>query len=267
MKINKIILPAICMMLMMASCKTAENLTYFDDIALTQSGTLQAARTGITITPEDELKITVTSAVPAATAHFNIPATDIATSKQVENSTNGRIATYVVDRSGDIDFPSLGKIHVAGMTTTQVKDYLTDRISKTVKDPLVQVSLLNFKINMLGEVRAPQVISPDTERINILEALAACGDLTEYGNRENVLVIRENPDGTLNYGRVNLKDSKLTQSPYFYLQQHDVVYVSPNAVRQENSKYNQNNGFKLSVISTVVSSVSVIASLVIALTR
>ena len=125
--------------------------------------------------------------------------------------------------------------------------------------------LVNFKVNVLGEVDEPKVVESKRERLTLFDALAACGDLTEYGRRDAVAVIRENPDGTSTYATLNLADSKITSSPYFVLKQNDVVYVAPNDIKQSNSKYNQNNGFKLSVISTVISGISVIASLVIAL--
>lgn len=270
MKIKKINLLAIILCsltLLTASCSVKHDLAYFEDISESQQGILKAAKQSISIVPKDELTITVHSKVPAAVAHFNLPATDLAFSSQKTVSTeNMKLATYVVDSNGDIDFPVFGKIHVAGMTTEQVKDYLTKRISETVKDPVVAVHLVNFKVNILGEVKEPKVLYPGSERYTILEALAECGDLTEYGRRENVIVMREREDGNYEYGKIDLHDSHLTESPYFYLQQNDVVYVSPNSIRQANSKYNQNNGFKLTVISTIISGVSVITSLVIALT-
>ncbi len=118
----------------------------------------------------------------------------------------------------------------------------------------------------MGEVEKPGPVKVSTERLSVFDALVAAGDLTDYGRRENVLVIRE-IDGKKVYQRLNLKDSKVVESPFFYLQQNDVVYVEPNSIRQANSKYNSNNAFKLTVISSVISAVSVITSLVIALTR
>lgn len=127
------------------------------------------------------------------------------------------------------------------------------------------VSLVNFTVVVAGEVRTPQTVKVNRNRFTILEALSAAGDLTEYGERSNVLLIREE-SGERKYVRINLNESDILTSPYYYMQPNDYLYVSPNNVRQENSKYNQNNGFKLSIISTVVSAASVIASLVIALT-
>ncbi len=151
------------------------------------------------------------------------------------------------------------------MTTEQLTDMLVQKISADVKDPVVTVRLANFTVVVAGEVKTPKTISVDRNRISVLDALAAAGDLTEYGERSNVLVIREE-GGKRTYAHLDLNSSETLSSPYYYLKQNDYVYVAPNKVRQANSKYNQNNAFKLSVISTIVSASSVIASLVIALT-
>ncbi len=136
-----------------------------------------------------------------------------------------------------------------------------------MKDPIVTVDMTNFSVIVSGEVKTPAIIPVATERMTILEALASAGDLTEYGERSNVLIIRENVDGTRQFGHVDLNSSEVLTSPYYYLQPKDYIYVSPNKIKQDNSKYNQNNAFKLSVISTIVSGCSVVASLIIALTR
>jgi len=161
--------------------------------------------------------------------------------------------------------PVLGTVHVEGLTTEQLQQELTRRISADVKDPVVTVRMLNFNIVIAGEVKEPKRIPVNENRITILDALAMAGDLTEYGERSNVLVIREE-NGERKFAHIDLNSSDLLTSPYYYLQQNDYVYVAPNSIRQANSKYNQNNAFKLSVISTIVSAASVIASLVIALT-
>jgi polysaccharide export outer membrane protein len=160
--------------------------------------------------------------------------------------------------------PILGKVHVEGKTTNEIRDMLVKEISKDVKDPFVDVTIVGFKVNVLGEVKDPGTKIVTKERYSILDALADAKDLTEYGKRENVLLIREE-GGTKKVVRLNLNDAKLLESSYFYLQQNDAIYVEANTIKQENSKYNQNNGFKLSVVSTIVSACSVIASLIIAL--
>lgn len=251
----------------LSACHTSKtHLSYLSELPEATEGTLSSSGYSIKIVPEDELEIVVTSTVPTATAEYNLPATNA----QYVVGQNSILSTteqqkYTVDNLGDIDFPILGKIHVAGMTTMQLKKYLTERIAENVNDPKVKVKLANFKVNVIGEVRNPRTVEVKSERFSIFDALASAGDMTEYGRRDNVTVIRESGD-SLVYCRLDLRDPAVTSSPYYYLRQNDVVIVDPNDIRQTNSKYNQNNSYKLSVISTIVSAVSVIASLVIALT-
>ena len=154
---------------------------------------------------------------------------------------------------------------MAGLTVEQLQAELTEKISKDVDNPLVTVELVNFQVNVAGEVQNPGTIPVKRNRFSILDALSAAGDLTPYGERSKVLLIRET-NGKKEYVHLDLNSSELLTSPYFYLQQNDYIYVEPNKVRQSNSKYNQDNAFKLSVISTVVGAAHKIASLVIALT-
>ena len=163
-----------------------------------------------------------------------------------------------------IQLPVLGEIQAAGLSTKELEAVIKNRVSEHVKDPFVRVEMINFTVNVMGEVRAPQRIVVGKERFSVLDALAAAGDLTEYGKRDNVLVIRTE-NGKSTYHRLNLTDGSIYASPYFYLQQNDVVYVEPNDIKIDNSKYNQFSAFKLSQLSTIVSLASVIASLVIAL--
>ena len=157
-------------------------------------------------------------------------------------------------------------MHVSGLTTRQLSDAITAEVEKSVRNPHVRVQLLNFRVNVLGEVKRPGAIAVTKERYTILDAIADAQDLTNYGKRDNILLIREE-DGVATYHRIDLTDASLLTSPYFYLRQNDVIYVEPNKIITDNSKYNQYSGYKLSVISTVVGALSVVASLVIALTR
>lgn len=250
----------------MSSCNSHKTvLPYFTDLQDVKEGTLPMGDYLTTIRPDDELFISVSSTSPEATAMFNSPAVNPATKATIPNSMTPAYKTYTVTTDGYIDFPELGRIHVAGMTVEQLQKDLTARISKEVDNPLVSVELINFQVNVAGEVANPRTIPVNRNRFSILDAITAAGDLTPYGERSNVLIIREK-DGKKEYARLDLNSSDLLSSPYYYLQQNDYIYVEPNHVRQSNSKYNQDNAFKLSVISTVVSAASVIASLVIALT-
>lgn len=266
MKIKLIFLVAVTML--MASCaSTRDNhLTYFSNLQGTE-GTLPTASGdfSIKLQPEDELAISITSSVPAATAIYNAPASNTLSRNQLSLSADPKQYTHIVDAAGNIELPVIGLVNVQGKTTTQVAEMLKQRVARDVKDPYVTVRLQGFYVNVMGEVRQPMRIQVSGERFTILDALTAAGDLTEYAERQGVLVLREE-NGVTTYHRVNLSDASIVSSPYFYLQQNDVVYVTPNVIREDNSKYNTNNAYKLSLTSTIVSAVSVIASLVIALT-
>lgn len=255
-------------MLALTSCKTStvNNLSYFRNLGDSPSGVMpQGTGYDIKIVPEDELSIVVTSAAPEATAMFNQPQANYAKRGEYSAQATPRIQTYIVDKQGDIVMPVIGRLNVAGKTAREIEEIVTSKVSTTVKDPFVRVELMGFYVNVMGEVKNPHRIHVDSQRFTLLDALSAAGDLTEYGERSNVMVIREE-DGKQTYHRLNIADSNIFSSPYFYLQQNDVVYVEPNQIRIDNSKYNQNNAYKLTVISTIVSAASVIASLVIALT-
>ena len=242
---------AIVLAATVTSCKAPQSLAYFENADSLKTVGTTALDLAVKICPAHELIITVNSIVPEATAAYNL-------------SSTPQNQTYVVDTDGEITMPVIGKIHAAGMTTKGLGDYLTEKISKEVDSPVVRVQLANFRVNVLGEVKRPGAIEAKSERFTIFDALAAAEDMTEYGERTNVMVIREE-NGQRAYHRVNLKDARIVDSPYYYLQQNDVVYVEPNQIKAGNAKYSQNNAFKVTVVSTIVSAVSVIASLVIAL--
>lgn len=257
------------LVLLMASCASKNQLSYFQnlpadnvDVVIESIDTDYSLR----IVPDDELQISVTSLEPAATAMFNLPVANIATRGDQQVTGNLAMQTYIVDKAGNIRFPMLGNIHVAGMTTTELTDFLVEKISPEVESPMVRVEIVNFAINILGDVKQPGRFNLKKESVSVLDALAMAGDLTDYGHRNNVLLIRKEGNKTI-YHRFDLTDSKTLETPYYYLKQNDVLYVEPDKVKASNAKYNTNNSFKLSVISTVVSAVSVVASLIIALTR
>lgn len=252
---------------LICSCSTAKRspLPYFEDIQQTAELTVDTDNYSPKIEPDDELFIMVTSRIPGATAAYNLPMQNPGMRQELLKSVTPQQQTYIVDSKGDILFPVLGKVHVAGLTTMQLADELTRLIGADVEDPEVYVRLVNFKVNVAGEVRQPGQLTVTNERFSILDALSAAGDLTEFGERDRVLLVREE-DGKRTAHRLNLNSSDLLTSPYFYLKQNDYVYVEPNQIRVDNSKYNTNNAYKVTVISTIVSACSVVASLVIALT-
>jgi polysaccharide export outer membrane protein len=251
--------------LLFASCSSSKsNLAYFRDITDQTQVVNLPKNELVKISPNDELFITVTSTQPEATAQFNLPAANPATQKDMQIYQSPRQLTYVVSNDGDLDFPQIGTIHVAGMTTEELQADLKTRISKWVDDPVVTVRMQNFRVNVFGEVNNPAAILVTTNRYTILDAIVDAGDLTPYGVREEVLLIREE-NGTQKRVLLDLTSSDLLTSEYYYLQPNDYIYVRPNNVREGIAKYDSNKSYKLSMVSTVVSACSVLASLIIAL--
>lgn len=253
-------------LLVLASCKTTDKVTYFQDITETGHGTLMndSYNYETKIVPDDDLSILVSSIDPASVAVFNLPVVSVQPSEETTIKSTAAIQTYLVNREGNIEFPVLGRLHVAGLTCDQLAELLKDKISAYAKSPIVSVKIQNFKVSVLGEVNEPGTKTVASERLTVLEAIGAAGDLTIHGERNNVLVIRD-VNGKKEFQRLDLTSSDLFASPYYYLQQNDVVYVEPNKARKGNSKYSQSAQFNISLASTIVSAVSVIASLTIAL--
>ncbi|MDE5786071.1 MAG: polysaccharide biosynthesis/export family protein [Duncaniella sp.] len=257
-------LASLIMLLALAGCNSHKAaLPYFKDLPGSE-GALEALKYIPTIQPDDELFISVSAVNMNAVAAYQTPLGNPAPREEILKPSSPQFLTYIVNTKGDIDFPVLGQIHVQGLTTEQLADELTRQISKDVQDPIVRVELLNFKVIVAGEVTKPAAIKVPNNRMTILEAISEAGDMTPYGRRDNVLIIREE-NGARTYARLDLSSKDLLNSPYYYLKQNDYIYVEPNKVREANSRYNQDNAYKLQVTSTIVSAASVIASLVIAL--
>jgi polysaccharide export outer membrane protein len=208
---------------------------------------------------DDILAINVAALDPEAVQPFNltVPANNGNNLTAIQGQQ--QLQTYLVDYDGNIDFPVLGKIKVAGLTRPQLTALLTERISAYVKDPIVNVRLSNFTITIIGEVASPGTFTIQDERITLLEALGLANDLTIYGVRKDVLVIRE-VDGQKKFAKVDLRSINTINSPVYYLQQNDVIYVAPNGARVRSSTFNQNNLVLLSAIGTVTTIVAVILS-------
>lgn len=168
--------------------------------------------------------------------------------------------TYIVDNNGDIDFPVIGKINIAGETLVSFKDDLREKLKKYIINPTVNVRLANFKITILGEVNRQGDYTVSNGQATILNALGLAGDATMYGKRDNVLVIRTE-NGKITYGRINLQDADLINSPYFNLKQGDAIIVSSNTTKDILSKQNPNTTIYLTAASVVVTALAVVIGL------
>jgi len=247
--------------MIMASCGSVKNVAYFqnsDYIDPSRSAFLYDAH----IMPKDILTITVNTVNPEAAAPFNLimrPSLTSATSNL--STTGGSLQTYLVDNNGSIEFPVLGTLKVGGLTKSQCEKMIHDKIMPYLnasENPVVTVRMSNYKISVLGEVNRPGMFVVSNEKINILEALAQAGDLTIYGIRDKVKLIREDAAGMKEIHVLNLNDADIISSPYYYLQQNDIVYVEPNKVKARNSSIGQSTSLWMTSTSILVSLASLL---------
>lgn len=232
----------------LCSCSATQKVLYLpeaEDIPTEVLATVNSTPANARLMPGDLLNIRVYGEDAAAVAPFNkgqfVQADGSVTTLQVNNATNNEIQTatdlYLVDSDGDITMPMLGRLHVSGLTATQVADDIAAAICpRFVKTkPTVEVRLANFSITMLGEVKNPGRYVIDNGRVNVLEAIAMAGDLDIKGDRESVMLYRTNADGSREIHRLNLNDRNLLLSPYFTLQQNDLLYIEPNKSQRQNA--------------------------------
>lgn len=251
--------------LLLSACSTTDKITYFQDIDTLPDSVVAKLQTNNTILePKDEMTIVVNAENQASVAGFNKPLIITQNPTQQLVNTTSAMQAYTVDENGDIDFPTLGKIHVAGMNKESLEGYLKGRIEAYVKNPIVTVSLLSYNVSVLGEVTNPGVTEQNNKHATLLDAIAKAGDISIYGDRTNVLLIREE-NGLRTKHRLDLTKAETLASPYFYLRQNDVIYVAPNHARKASSNYNSMKQQNLSMISTIVSVVSVLATLAVAI--
>ncbi len=213
------------------------------------------------IMPKDLLTITVSTITNPEDAYpFNLTVpSPIASNGYLTSQPT--MQTYVVDNEGKVNFPVLGLVKLGGLTKTSAQDFLRNKLREYLKeDPIVTVRLVNYKISVLGEVARPNTYTVVNEKINILEALALAGDLTIYGMRENVKIIREMEDGRKQYIALDLTDKNIIFSPYFYLQQNDVVYVQPNKAKAQGSDIGSMTSILISTTSILISLASLMVN-------
>ena len=242
MKFYKIIIVAASVLALVA-CSTSKEISYFQDLCPGESELTLAAPMEIKIQPKDKLSILVNSQDLRLTNLFNLPIVSQQVGQESSSGTNRGLSGYTVDSKGDIDFPVLGGLHVQGMTREEVAVYIKKELQShdLIKDPVVTVEFMNLSVNVMGEVNRPGRYNIDKDHLTILDALSQAGDLTIYGKREKVLVLR-NENGTQRVYGINLCSADhLYSSPVYYLQQNDVVYVEPNDTKARQSTVNGNN--------------------------
>lgn len=264
---KKLLIPFVLMAMIMliGSCSGSKQVAYFqniDSISLAASRGLYEAK----IMPKDELTITVITTNPQASAPFNLTVSNTIGSSGQLSTGQGSLQGYLVDNNGNINFPVLGTIHVGGLTKNQAEEKIRDGVKPylaATENPIVTVRMSSYRVTVVGEVGSPRVIPVSTEKMSIIEALAQAGDLSIYGKRNNVLLIREDATGQKQAHRLNLNDANIFNSPYYYLQQNDIIYVEPNGVKAKNSAIGSSTTIWFSFIGIVTS----VASLVVNILR
>lgn len=264
--------PLALFLYLFCACSVPKNITYFQDSNNPdrKSAMLEGNQYVPRICSGDLLTITVSAIDPSAVAPFNLPAVTFA--KQTEQMFNGTkeigasqaMQSYTVDSNGFINFPVLGKIQLSGKTKQEAVTLLENKISEQVNDPIVNIQIINFKVTVLGEVTKPGSYPVNSDRVTVLDALGLASDMTIHGDRTNVKIIRDNA-GKQEVVVFDLTKSDFFTSPYYYLQQNDIVYVEPNDKQKKQSRYSQTDQVDLSVITAITSSISVIASVIVSI--
>uniref|UniRef100_A0AB33JMF6 Polysaccharide biosynthesis/export family protein n=1 Tax=Prevotella sp. GTC17262 TaxID=3236797 RepID=A0AB33JMF6_9BACT len=264
MKKTLTILLFVVTVLVLGSCSGAKNVAYFqniDSISLQASKGLYDAK----IMPKDMLTITVITTDPAVAAPFNLSVQNTIGSGGQISGGYGSLQGYLVDNEGNINFPVIGKLHVVGLTKYQCQTLIKEKIAPYLaasQNPIVTVSMASYRVTVIGEVGRPGVVPVSTEKMSVVEALAQAGDLTIYGKRDNVMLIREDATGRKESHRLNLNDANLINSPYYYLQQNDILYVEPNKVKAQNAAIGSSTTIWFSVVSILTSLASLIINVV-----
>ncbi|MDN3493731.1 polysaccharide biosynthesis/export family protein [Winogradskyella bathintestinalis] len=252
---TRFLIISILALITITSCASRKNIVYFQDEAL-EEGQLTNEPIQLTYKPDDILTINVSALDPDTVRPFNLPTVSNNTSDLITAQNSTKQQTYLVDYNGNIEFPVLGTIKVEGLTRTELTKLLTDRIKVMVNDPIINIRLANFTITVIGEVARPGTFTIQDESITLLEALGHANDLTIFGKRKNVLLIRE-IDGVKKFAKIDLTSINTVNSDFYYMQQNDVIYVEPNKAKIRSSTYNQNNGVLISAIGTLTTIIAV----------
>lgn len=242
--------------ILFTACAPREKLVYLVDIEHKETEVTQKYEPKLQ--PDDVLSIVVSSNAPEFVAKFN-PGVTMYQAMSERVAGQQRLQTYLIDSEGYIVFPVLGKIKLAGLTTAQAAQVLTEAIKPQVADASVNLRLMNFKVTVQGEVTRPGTFTIESERVTLLQALSMAGDIALYGKRDNILIIRE-VDGKRSYNRVDITKPDFMDSEFYYLAPNDVVYVEPNKIRINSSAVGPNLTFALSAISLLTTIVVVIIS-------
>lgn len=238
----------ICILALITSCATRKEIVYFQDDIIESTDEIKNTPV-LTYKTGDMLAIDVSASEMEAAKPFNLPAV---TYNSTVISAQGalKMQTYLIDTNGNINFPVLGALKLAGLTSMEATTLLKKQLEPYLKNPIVNLRISNFTISVLGEVNKPGAYTIQDESISLPEALGLAGDLSIYGQRKDILLIRE-INGVKYSKQLDLTSINIVNSPYYYLSQNDVIYVKPNKAKVRSSSYTQNNTVLISAIATL----------------
>ena len=254
----------ILVIIAMTSCVSTKKVVYFenkDQIDLALSKTLYDAK----IMPKDILQIQVFTMTPEASEPFNLMKLT-GSSTTTSTSGQGTIYDYLVDNDGNVEYPVLGTLHLGGLNKTEAEQLIKSKIQPYLAETenvVVHVRMMNYKYAVLGGVSSPGVFTTQNEKVSILEAIAQAGDLTTFAYRDRIFLIRENADGQKEFHQLDINDAGIITSPYYYLQQNDVIYVEQKKIQARNAFISANTSVWFSLASSLMS----IATFILALTK
>ena len=262
MKTKNIICILLCM-LFLASCTSYKKVPYMQNSEELAKIEQQATAFEARVQPKDLITIQVLAPEePSLSYIYNFTTSAIrqeSTNTNISLTSQPAIQPYLVDNDGTINFPVVGKLHIAGKTRREIEALVLDKIKGAFKkEPIVTMQFHNFKVSVLGDVNRPGTFTINNERVNVLEAIALAGGLTIYGRRDNVMLLREDPDGRKEIHQLNLNDISFLTSPYYHLQQNDILYITPNSTKAKNSDVGNSTTLWFSATSILISLTSLL---------
>ena len=250
---------------LLTACQSYKKVPYFQNVEVVNEVEQQEKLYDAKIMPKDLLTIVVSCTSPELAIPFNLT---VASNAGIAVSTSSYVTTqpvlqpYLVDNEGNINFPVLGELKLGGLTKREAEQLIIDKLKPYMKEtPIVTVRMVNYKISVIDEVTRPGTFTISNEKVNLLEALAMAGDMTVYGLRDNVKLIREDANGKQQIVTLDLNKAETILSPYYWLQQNDIVYVTPNKAKARNSDVGNSTSLWFSATSILVSIVSLLVNI------
>ena len=262
MKVRKLFLPGL-FILIITSCTSYLQVPYLQNPSVINNTQEVPTLYDAKIMPKDLLTITINTTDPEAAAPFNLTVqSSINTSRTTALTQQPTLQQYLVTNDGNIDFPVLGYLHVGGLTKSEAENLIRENLKPYLREtPIVSVRMSNYKISVLGEVARPGTFTVSNEKVNVLEALAMAGDMTIWGMRNNVKLVREDATGMREIILLDLNRADIITSPYYYLQQNDILYVTPNETKAKNSDIGQSTSLWLSATSILISAITLLINI------